>query len=134
MPTDYGVITAGIAAVALIYSLALFLSVRRQDPGTPKMTEIATAVRIGANAFLRREYTVIAPVAIAISILIYVFIDIPLKTGGVTSIGFLVGAALSAIAGYIGMADDGQDELQDRAGGEEWARGPRSPSHSGAGA
>ncbi len=68
------------------------------------MTDIATAVRQGANAFLRREYTVIAPVAIVIAILIYVGIDIPLKTGGVTAVGFLIGAALSAMAGYIGMA------------------------------
>ncbi|MGA2666152.1 MAG: sodium/proton-translocating pyrophosphatase, partial [Nitrososphaerales archaeon] len=104
MSTDYGIIAAAIAAVALLYSLALFLMVRRQDPGTPKMTEIATAVRIGANAFLRREYTVIAPVAVIISILIFVFIDIPLKTGGATAVGFLIGAVLSAVAGYIGMA------------------------------
>jgi K(+)-stimulated pyrophosphate-energized sodium pump len=101
---DYGLIAAGISAVALLYALVLFFAVRSQDPGTPKMTEIAMAVREGANAFLRREYTVIAPVAIIIAILIYVGIDIPLKTGGVTAVGFLVGAALSALAGYIGMA------------------------------
>ena len=104
MSTDYGIIAAAIAAVALLYSLALFLMVRRQDPGTAKMTEIATAVRVGADAFLRREYTVIAPVAVLISILIFVFIDVPLKTGGATAVGFLVGAVLSAVAGYIGMA------------------------------
>jgi K(+)-stimulated pyrophosphate-energized sodium pump len=104
LSTDYGIIAAGVAAVALLYSLVLFISVRRQDPGNAKMMEIASAVRVGANAFLRREYTVIAPVAVAISILIFVFIDIPLKTGGATAVGFLVGAVLSAIAGYIGMA------------------------------
>jgi len=104
LSTDYGIIAAGVAAVALLYSLVLFISVRRQDPGNAKMMEIASAVRVGANAFLRREYTVIAPVAVVISILIFVFIDIPLKTGGATAIGFLVGAVLSAIAGYIGMA------------------------------
>ena len=71
MSTDYGIIAAGVAAVALLYSLALFISVRRQDPGNAKMMEIASAVRVGANAFLRREYTVIAPVAVAISILIF---------------------------------------------------------------
>ncbi|MDG6926228.1 MAG: sodium-translocating pyrophosphatase [Nitrososphaerota archaeon] len=101
---DYGLIAAGVSAVALLYALVLFFAVRRQDPGTAKMTEIAMAVRVGANAFLRREYTVIAPVAIIIAVLIYVGIDIPLKTGGVTAVGFLVGAALSALAGYIGMA------------------------------
>ncbi len=104
MGIDYGLIAAGVSAVALLYALVLFFAVRRQDPGTAKMTEIAMAVRVGANAFLRREYTVIAPVAIIIAVLIYVGIDIPLKTGGVTAVGFLVGAALSALAGYIGMA------------------------------
>ncbi len=104
MGIDYGLIAAGVSAVALLYALVLFFAVRRQDPGTAKMTEIATAVRVGANAFLRREYIVIAPVAIIIAVLIYVGIDIPLKTGGVTAVGFLVGAALSALAGYIGMA------------------------------
>ena len=97
-------IAAGISALALLYSLVLFLAVRRQDPGSPRMNEIATAVREGANAFLRREYMVIAPVTIIIAVLIYVGIDLPLKTGGVTAVGFLVGAVLSAAAGYIGMA------------------------------
>jgi len=75
LSTDYGIIAAGVAAVALLYSLVLFISVRRQDPGNAKMMEIASAVRVGANAFLRREYTVIAPVAVAISILIFVTIS-----------------------------------------------------------
>ncbi len=104
MGIDYGLIAAAVSVVALLYALILFFVVRSKDPGTPRMTEIATAVRVGANAFLRREYTVIAPVAIIIAILIYVGIDIPLKTGGVTAVGFLVGSALSAMAGYIGMA------------------------------
>ena len=104
MTIDYGIVAAGGAAVALLYALLQFFLVRRQDPGSPKMIEIATAVRVGANAFLRREYTVIAPIAVIIAVLIFVFIDLPLKTGGATSVGFLIGAALSALAGYIGMA------------------------------
>ena len=104
MAIDYGLLAAGGAGVALIYSVILIFSIRRQDPGTPRMVEIATAVRQGANAFLRREYTVIAPVAVVIAILIYLFIDLPLKTGGATSVGFVLGAFLSALAGYVGMA------------------------------
>ena len=90
--------------IALLYALVLVFYVRRQDQGNPKMVEIATAVRQGANAFLSREYKVILPIAVVITVLIYVFIDIPLKTNGATAIGFAVGAALSAAAGYIGMA------------------------------
>ncbi len=104
MGIDYGLIAAGGAVVALIYSVFLILYIRGQDPGTPKMTEIALAVRQGANAFLSREYRIIAPVAAIVAVLIYIFIDIPLKTGGATSVGFILGASLSAAAGYIGMA------------------------------
>jgi K(+)-stimulated pyrophosphate-energized sodium pump len=104
MSIDYGVIGIGGAAIALLYAIVLFGFVRRQDPGTSKMTEIANAVRQGADAFLSREYRVIAPFAVVIAVLIFLFIDIPLGTSGATAIGFAIGAALSAIAGYIGMA------------------------------
>jgi K(+)-stimulated pyrophosphate-energized sodium pump len=101
---DYGYLAVAGAALALLYAVYLVFSVRRQDPGNPKMVEIATAVRQGADAFLNREYKVIAPIAVIIAILIFVFIDLPLKTNGATAIGFIVGAFLSALAGYIGMA------------------------------
>ena len=101
---NYGIVALAGASVALLYALYLVTYLRRQDPGNEKMVSIATAVRQGANAFLSREYRVIAPIAVIITILIYVFIDLPLKTGGVTAIGFAIGAGLSATAGYIGMA------------------------------
>ncbi len=101
---NYGYIAVVGAAIALLYALFLVFYVRRQDKGNPKMIEIATAVREGADAFLNREYKVIAPIAAVIAVLIFVFIDIPLKTNGATAAGFLVGAFLSALAGYVGMA------------------------------
>ncbi|MDG7001736.1 MAG: sodium-translocating pyrophosphatase, partial [Nitrososphaerota archaeon] len=101
---DYGILAVGGALLALLYALVLFFYIRKQDQGNAKMVEIAAAVRQGADAFLNREYKVIAPIAAVIAGLIYVFIDIPLKTGGATATGFLVGAVLSALAGYIGMA------------------------------
>lgn len=101
---DYGLVSVAGAAVALIYAMVLVLFVRKQDRGNPKMVEIADAVRQGASAFLNREYKVIAPIAVIIAILIFVFIDLPLGTGGATSVGFVIGALLSAAAGWIGMA------------------------------
>lgn len=101
---NFGYIAVVGAAIALLYAVFLVFYVRRQDAGTPKMVEIATAVRQGADAFLNREYKVIAPIAAVIAVLIFVFIDIPLKTNGATAAGFLVGAFLSALAGYVGMA------------------------------
>lgn len=104
MSFDYGLIGIAGAVIALLYAVILFSFVRRQNPGNSRMVEIAGAVRQGADAFLNREYRVIAPFAVVIVILIYVFIDVPLGTHGATAIGFALGAALSAIAGYIGMA------------------------------
>ncbi len=104
MALDYGLLGVAGAAIALAYALILIVNVRSHDPGSPKMREIADAVRQGASAFLRREYRVIAPIAVIVTALIYVFIDIPLKTNGATAIGFAVGSALSAFAGYVGMA------------------------------
>jgi K(+)-stimulated pyrophosphate-energized sodium pump len=104
MALDYSLLAVGGALVALAYAVVLIFNVRSQNAGTPKMQEIAGAVREGANAFLSREYKVIAPVAVIVAVAIYVFIDIPLGTGGSTAVGFVVGAALSAFAGYVGMA------------------------------
>lgn len=101
---DYAYFAVGGALVALLYALYLFTYIRRQDQGNPKMVEIANAVRQGADAFLNREYRVIAPIAVIIAILIFVGIDLPLGTHGATAVGFLIGAVLSALAGYIGMA------------------------------
>ncbi|MGI0078454.1 MAG: sodium-translocating pyrophosphatase [Nitrososphaerales archaeon] len=104
MSLDYGLVSVGGAAIALVYALILVLYVRRQDRGNSKMIEIADAVRQGASAFLNREYKVITPVAVTIAVLIYVFIDVPLNTNGATAVGFIVGALLSAAAGWVGMA------------------------------
>lgn len=104
MAFDYGIVAVGGAVVALLYAMYLFFYIRSQDQGNPRMVEIAGAVRTGADAFLRREYTVIAPVAVVIAILIFVFIDLPLKTNGATAAGFALGSFLSALAGYVGMA------------------------------
>ncbi len=101
---DYGLIAVAGALIGLVYASILLLNVRAQDKGNPRMVEIADAVRQGASAFLNREYKVIGPVAAVIAILIYVFIDMRIGSNGAVAVGFIVGAALSAIAGYVGMA------------------------------
>jgi K(+)-stimulated pyrophosphate-energized sodium pump len=101
---DYGLFALGVSVVALVYGSFLWVYIRGQKPGSPKMVEISDAVKQGAGAFLGREYKVIAPVAIAIFLLIVGLIDVPNNTGGSTAAGFGLGAFLSAIAGYVGMA------------------------------
>jgi K(+)-stimulated pyrophosphate-energized sodium pump len=101
---DYGLLALGISVVSLLYAGALWLYIRGQSRGSLKMTEISDAVRQGAAAFLNREYRVIAPIAVVIVVLIFGLIDLPGATGGSTAAGFALGATLSAIAGYVGMA------------------------------
>ena len=104
MAFDYGYVALGLAVVALLYGAVLWTYLRRQNRGTEKMVAISDAVREGAGAFLSHEYRVIAPIAVIIVVLIYALIDYPNGTGGATAAGFAIGAALSALAGYIGMA------------------------------
>src|SRR5581483_6839008 len=87
------------AAVAVGYGLYLAYWLLQQPGGNERMREIAGAVQEGASAYLRRQYTTVAIVAIVPFILIGVYH----KLGWGTAVGFLVGAALSAAAGFIGM-------------------------------
>src|SRR5215471_13729969 len=87
------------AAVAVGYGLYLTWWLLQQPDGNERMREIAGAVQEGASAYLRRQYTTIALVAIVPFILIGVYN----KLGWGTAFGFLIGAALSAAAGFIGM-------------------------------
>ncbi len=91
----------GLIAVAVIGALGLaaynFFVVKRMDAGTPLMKEIAGAIQEGADAFIRHEYKVIFKIAIFIAILLMVVVS------WYTGVAFLLGAAMSATAGWIGM-------------------------------
>jgi K(+)-stimulated pyrophosphate-energized sodium pump len=87
------------AAVAVAYGLYLTWWLLQQSPGNDRMREISAAVLEGAAAYLRKQYTTIAIVAVVPFILLGVYH----KLGWGPAFGFLVGAALSAAAGFIGM-------------------------------
>src|SRR3954453_7758829 len=98
--SDHAVLFALICAgAAVAYGLGLTKWVLGQPAGTERMQEIAHAVQEGAAAYLRRQYTTIAVVAV-VPFLLLGFYD---KLGWGTAIGFLIGAILSAAAGFIGM-------------------------------
>ena len=87
------------AGVAVAYGLWLTVWLLKQPGGNERMREIASAVQEGANAYLKRQYTTIALVAIVPFVLLGVYN----KLGWGTAFGFLIGALLSAGAGFIGM-------------------------------
>jgi K(+)-stimulated pyrophosphate-energized sodium pump len=96
--TDYGVVIALVCAgAAVIYGLLITQRLLRLSPGNERMQEISGAVQEGAQAYLSRQYMIIAVVAIPLAILISILQDVT------TGIGFVIGGVLSASAGFIGM-------------------------------
>src|SRR5438067_6562689 len=97
---DHAVLFALLCAgAAVVYGLWLTTWLLARPAGTERMQEIARAVQEGAAAYLRRQYQTVAVVAI-VPFLILGFYH---KLGWGTAVGFLVGATLSAAAGFIGM-------------------------------
>ncbi|MGN6377834.1 MAG: sodium-translocating pyrophosphatase [Gaiellales bacterium] len=90
-------------AAAVIYGLILTQWVLKQSAGTERMQEIASAVQEGAAAYLRRQYTTIAGVAVVVTVAIAVAGHWTSDLGPKVAIGFVIGAVLSALTGFIGM-------------------------------
>src|SRR5437762_2667815 len=87
------------AAAAVAYGLWLTVWLLGRPAGTERMQEISRAVQEGAAAYLRRQYTTIAAVAIVPFLLLGFYHSL----GWGTAVGFLIGATFSAAAGFIGM-------------------------------
>jgi len=89
------IIAAGL--LAILYSYLASKQILSADPGNSKMQEIANAIRVGARAYLNRQYKTIAIVGIIILIII------TYALGVWVGLGYFIGAFLSGTAGYIGM-------------------------------
>ncbi|MCW3980473.1 MAG: sodium-translocating pyrophosphatase [Candidatus Bathyarchaeota archaeon] len=85
------------AFVAIIFSIYLFFYVNRKDGGTPKMQGISAAIREGARAFLKREYTALAVFVVVMATILAIALGI--EMGPV----YIFGSICSAIAGFLGM-------------------------------
>ncbi len=95
MENLYLIILAGI--IAVVYSYFLSNQIISSSPGNTKMQEIAEAIQIGAKAYLNRQYKTIAIVGVVVLIIISYFFSL------LVGLGYLIGALLSGVAGYIGM-------------------------------
>ncbi len=85
------------SVIALIYGFILILNIIKKPTGNDRMREIAHAIQEGAKAYLNRQYKTIAIIAAILFFVIWGTLGLE------TSLGFLVGALFSALAGYIGM-------------------------------
>jgi K(+)-stimulated pyrophosphate-energized sodium pump len=95
---DPNIVLFGVAGglAAVVFAVALIFLVLRVPTGNDRMREIAAAIQEGASAYLNRQYVVIAIIGAVIAVVIGFF---SWKTG----VLFVLGAVLSAAAGYVGM-------------------------------
>jgi K(+)-stimulated pyrophosphate-energized sodium pump len=87
----------GCGVISVLYGFIASKQILSASPGNAKMQEIAAAIQIGAKAYLDRQYKTIAMVGFAVLILIYFLFN------EWVGLGYLIGATLSGIAGYVGM-------------------------------
>ena len=88
-------IVAGL--LSIVYGYLTGKNILNSSAGNSKMQEIASAIQIGAKAYLARQYKTIAIVGVVVLIIVSVAFS-PL-----VGLGYLIGATLSGIAGYVGM-------------------------------
>ncbi|MEM3622658.1 MAG: sodium-translocating pyrophosphatase [Candidatus Bathyarchaeia archaeon] len=97
------------ALISVIVGLYFYHYVNKQDNGTERMQEIAAAIKEGADAFLRREYTVLAMFVIVVAVIICIFLPQPLwephdlLLNIQLAVAYMFGSFCSALAGYLGL-------------------------------
>ena len=102
--TDWGVVIALVCAgCALIYGVVTSRWLLALSPGNQEMQDISMAVQEGAKAYLRRQYTIIAGVAVVLAIVLAIGLEAQDANGILVAIGFLIGGTFSGAAGFIGM-------------------------------
>ncbi|MDI6905393.1 MAG: sodium-translocating pyrophosphatase [Candidatus Bathyarchaeia archaeon] len=97
------------ALISLLVALYLYHCVKKQDAGTKRMQEISSAIKEGANAFLKREYTTLAIFVVIVAALLGIFVPEPVwitetKIKNISlALAYVFGSFSSALAGYFGM-------------------------------
>ncbi|KRB80912.1 pyrophosphatase [Sphingomonas sp. Root710] len=90
-------VAIGCGLLAILYGLFTSRQVLAASAGNEKMQDIAAAIQEGASAYLGRQYRTIAIVGVIVAALVFYFL------GLTSAVGFVIGALLSGVAGYVGM-------------------------------
>ncbi|WP_315762279.1 sodium-translocating pyrophosphatase [Sphingomonas sp. Y38-1Y] len=94
---DIVLIAIGCGVLAVLYGIVTASQVLRAPAGDARMQDIAGAIQEGAKAYLGRQYRTIAIVGVIVAVILAPTL------GLLSTVGFLIGAVLSGIAGYVGM-------------------------------
>ena len=89
------IILAGL--LSIVYGFFTGKNILNSNAGNKKMQEIASAIQVGAKAYLNRQYKTIAIVGLVVLVIISFAFSI------LVGLGYLIGATLSGLAGYVGM-------------------------------
>jgi Na+/H+-translocating membrane pyrophosphatase len=107
-------ITLGLSTVCVLLSFVLASYIMKQDIGTKAMQNVANPIKEGAQGFLRTQYITIAVIAIPVTLILFALYFARQKSDSdpripqivlalIVAVSFLIGAALSALSGFIGM-------------------------------
>jgi K(+)-stimulated pyrophosphate-energized sodium pump len=96
------------SVISILVGLYFYRYVEKQDSGTPRMREISDAIRLGARAFIKREYTVLFIFVGVVSVLLLLFLPTPIWAGDplknvAIMLSYVFGSSFSALAGYLGL-------------------------------
>src|SRR3989344_1670332 len=95
---NISIISILVSLLALGYAGYLSSRILKIKPGSEKMQEIAQAIKEGAMAYMKRQYGTIAIFAVVITVILFFLFSFPI------ALGFLLGAILSGLSGFIGMS------------------------------
>ncbi len=108
MPFEPWYIAPIAALISILIGLYFYRFVEKQDSGTDKMRDISDAIRQGARAFIKREYTVLFMFVAIISVLLLIFLPTPIWAGNplrnvAITLSYIFGSSFSALAGFLGL-------------------------------
>ena len=85
------------AVLALAFALFNYFGVKKLPEGSDKMSEISSAIRVGANAFINYEYKILYTVVAIVAVIMAIF------TTWHAAVALIIGSVMSGLAGFVGM-------------------------------